>query len=148
MSAFPWWTSENNPCWLISGAWAWPISGKFIQWKTHPIGFRSIIQAGSWETHPIVNFDFWKTHPKLNISLKIIFKDFRGVTQTDVWKTYPNMDQFSRNPTSSCPDILQKLNRFSPKMMDEFFRNWSRSYQLDGFSRNPSLSHPGKLEFR
>ena len=47
----------------------------------------------------------------------------KGMAQADVWKTHPNMDQFSRNRSSSYPDILQKLNWYSQKLMDEFSRN-------------------------
>ena len=35
----------------------------------------------------------------------------------DSWKTHPNIDKFSRNRSSSCPDILQKLNR-NPQKID------------------------------
>ena len=35
-------------------------------------------------------------------SRKINCEEFRSVTQTDFWKTNPNMDEFSRNRSSSC----------------------------------------------
>ena len=65
------------------------------------------------------------------------------------------MDEFSRNRSSSCPNILQRLNGFYKKLMDEFSRNWfsscpgNRNFEkiLDEFSRNPSVSHPEKLKF-
>jgi len=46
-------------------------------------------------------------------SRKMIFTEFRGVTQADFWKTHPNIDEFSRNLPGSCPDISQKLHRYS-----------------------------------
>ena len=58
---------------------------------------------------------------------KMIFKEFRAVTQTNLLKTHPNMDEFSRNRSSSCPDILQKLNKYSQKIDGWIFQ---KSVQL------------------
>ena len=72
-----------------------------------------------WKIHPIVNFrisghdtgQFLENSSKTeNLVEKIIFSEFRGATQIDFWKTHPNMDQFSKNGSGSCPDIIQKLN--------------------------------------
>ena len=47
------------------------------------------------------------------------------MTEAHFWKTHPNINEFSRNRSSSSPDVLQKLNRYLQKMMDEFSRNRS-----------------------
>ena len=66
-----------------------------------------------WKTHPTVDFRILghDTGRFLENSSKIeqIFDEFRGVTQTD---------------------ILQKLNRYSQKLMDEFSRNRSSSWVM------------------
>ena len=80
-------------------------------------------------------FKLWNCLDKNNFTSYSYWQLFGGVSQIDFWKTYPNMDEFSKNRSSSCPDILQKLNRYSQKLMDEF-------------SRNRSVSRPGQLKFR
>ena len=69
-------------------------------------------------------------------SRKMIFKEFRGATKTDFWKTHPIMDEFPRCRSSSSPDILQKLG------------NWNFEKILDEFSGNRFRSYPGELKFR
>ena len=47
------------------------------------------------------------------ISGKLIqssISEFWGMRQADFGKSHPNMDEFSKNWSSPCPDILQKLN--------------------------------------
>ena len=82
------------------GAWHRPIFGKLIQWPGNSSRLFSEIS------------------------------DFRSVTPTDVLKTDPTMNKFSRNRSSLCPG------------------NWKIEKILDEFPRNLSVSHPGKLKFR
>ena len=53
---------------------------------------------------------FMENSYKRAFSRKMTFEEFRGVTQTDFWKSHPNMDEFSGNRSSLCPDISQKKN--------------------------------------
>ena len=56
--------------------------------------FRFVL-IGKFPWHELVRF--------LENQLSIL--EFLGVTQTDFSKTHPNMDKFSRNRSSSCPDF-------------------------------------------
>ena len=49
---------------------------------------------------PIQNIAFYR---------KLIFKEFWGVTQTDFWKTHPNMDEMGLVHATI---LLHKLNRY------------------------------------
>ena len=83
----------------------------FEDWKKAlPLltNFRGMSWTDLWKTHPIVNFIMLEhdTGRFLENSSNIehlvekcrnIFKEFRVVTQTNFWKTDPNMDEFSRN---------------------------------------------------
>ena len=141
-------------------------------WKTHPIV--NLIIFGHDTGRP----SLWKTHPtKIDsvlfksgvwartISRKLIQNrtfsqkmnlEFRGVTQTDFWKFHPNMDEFSKNRSSSCHDILEKLNKYSQKIdgwtiqksVQLMPENWNFEKILDEFLRNQSVSQPGKLKLR
>jgi len=55
-------------------------------------------------------------------SRKMKFNKFRSMAQTDFWKTHPNMDEFSRNRSNSCPDISKKLNRYSQNITGWIFQ--------------------------
>ena len=59
--------------------------------------------------------DFWKTHPKQSIQSK---NDIQRILRRDT-------DRFLENSSncSSHPDILEKLKRYSQKILDEFSRN-------------------------
>ena len=86
-----------------------PIPSSIRRKEVH----RSASQGGGRPrpSTPILSFyryypywtDFWKTNPKQSIQSIMIFKEFLGVTQTNFWKTHPNMDEFFRNKSSSCP---------------------------------------------
>ena len=83
------------------------------------------------------NFSF-PGHEPDRITGKIIqspISEFWGTKQADIGKTHPNMDEFSRNRSSSCSDIFQKLNRYSQKIYGLIFQ---KSVQL----------MPRKLKFR
>ena len=83
-----------NPYWQISGVWAGPIYGKIIQVKfmsTYPVLFK----FGAW-ARPISG--------KL-IQQSIL--EFWGMTRADFWETHPNMDEYSKNRSSLCLDIVQ-----------------------------------------
>ena len=82
--------------------------------------------------------------------------EFWGMTQADFWNTHLNMDEFSRNRSSSCPDILQKLNRYSQKIDGWIFQ---KSVQLipqklkfrkntEWVFQKSACVTPGKLKFR
>ena len=88
--------------------------------------FSVLFKFGAW-ARPISG----KLIQKGAFSRKMKLNKFRGVTLTDFWKTHPNLDEFSRNRSSSYPG------------------NWNfEKKKLDEFSRNPSVSEPGKLKFR
>ena len=76
------------------------------------------------------------------------------MTQTNFWINHPNKDEFSRNRSSSCPDILQKLNRYSQNIdgwvIQKSVQLMPRKSKkkLDEFSRNRSAPRPRKLKFR
>ena len=65
------------------------------------------------------------------------------MTQTNFWKSHPNMDKFSRNGSSSCPDILQKLSTHK-KIMDEFSRIGPAHAPEIEISKKYWMSFPGK----
>ena len=72
--------------------------------------------SSRWSFHPNYYIQIiLSAHARITIGNKrpTLFTEFRGVTQADFWKTHPNIDEFSRNLPGSCPDISQKLHRYS-----------------------------------
>ena len=83
--------------------WIDTLNGKL--WKTHPEIFLKFSFSGSshmryyWKSHPIVNFRilghdtgrFLENSSKIEHYSKNDIQRIPGVTQTDLWKTYPNM---------------------------------------------------------
>ena len=118
-----------NPYWQISGVWARLIHGKFIQPKFMS-SYSVLFKFGAWH-RPISG----KLIQNRASCRKIISNEIRAVKETDLWETHPNMDEFSKNRSSSCPDILQKLNRYSQNIAGWVFQK-------------PVCVTPRKLKFR
>ena len=122
---------------FVQGQKSWIFN---IQQKSNPVSSISNL----WKTHPTVNFwIFGKLIQNRANSRKIIFDEFWGMTQTDVWKTYPNMVGFSRSRSSLCPGnwTLKKYWMSIPEIrLCHTPENWN-------FGKKFWISFPGNFVF-
>ena len=124
-----------NPYWQMSGVWAGTIYGNSTQ------------QSEAWH-RPI----FEKLIQIRAFRRKIILNELRGVTQ--IWMNFPENGLAHTHSTNT--EVLMKFLWMSfPEIVLAqfaliFYKNWIGTHKkmMAEFSRNPSVSHPGKMKFR
>ena len=77
--------------------------------------------------------DFWKIHPSFFLSKYSVFVKYRDMSQTDIGKTRPYLDDFSRNRSVLRPKFVRYHFSSKYSIFDEFFRNRYRLIRDDSY---------------